>query len=120
MLELRKEIIQGLRQATDLNIYTPYQEIAGLLFPLITLEMEVADDVRNLSKEIFSYSVKFDIHLYMDDVEELLTNDSIKEYFHSLGIRCTYESSVSKSHHWYKQYRFECEITIKDEDYIII
>lgn len=120
MLELRKEIINGLKLKTGLDIYLPYQEIGGLEFPLLTLEMQVADDERNLDKEVYSYSVKFDVHLYADDVEEILTNELVKEYFHSLGIRCTYESSPTLSHHWYKQYQFECEVRVLHENYIIL
>lgn len=120
MLELRKEIISGLKNLTQLNIYHPYQEVGGLLFPLLTLEMEVSDSERNLDKEVYSYKVKFDIHLYADDVQEVLTNGLVKEYFHSLGIKCTYESSPTLSHHWYKQYQFECEVAIQGNDYIIL
>lgn len=120
MLELRREINRGLKEHTGLNVYLPQQEISGLVFPLLTLEMEVSDNERTLSKEVYSYTIKFDVHLYTDDIEEILSNDSVKEYFHSLGIRCTYESNPSKSHHWYKQYQFECEVRIKNEDYIIL
>lgn len=120
LINLRKEIISGLKEKTGLNIYHPYQEVGGLLFPLLTLEMTVADDERNLDKEVYSYKVKFDIHLYADNIEEVLTNGLVKEYFHSLGIRCTYESSPTLSHHWYKQYQFECEVVIKGKNYIIL
>lgn len=120
MLDLRKEIIKGLKLKTGLQVYHPYQEIGGLVFPLLTLEMTVADDERNLNKEVYSYTVKFDIHLYADDIEEVLTNGLVKEYFQSLGIRCTYESSPTLSHHWYKQYQFECEVRVMNENYIIL
>ena len=100
MLELRKEITRGLKQHTGLNVYLPYQEIAGLQFPLISLEMQVADGRRNLNHGTLTYSVKFDVYMYSDDVEQLLQDGSIKDYFNTLGIKCIYESQPSKSHHW--------------------
>lgn len=120
MLELRKELIKGLKEHTGLNVYLPYQEISGLTFPLITLEMSVADGERTLNHGVVSYSVSFDIYIYADSVEELLNNEQIKKYFHLVGMRCTYESNPSLSHHWYKQYQFECEVWVRKEDYIIL
>lgn len=120
MLELRKEITRGLKQSTGLNVYLPYQEIAGLQFPLITLELQVSDGRQNLNHGTLTYTVRFDVYFYSEDVEELLRNDSIREYFNTLGIKCIYESQPSKSHHWYRQYQFECEIQVKNENYIIL
>ena len=120
MLELRKEITRGLKQSTGLNVYLPYQEIAGLQFPLITLELQVSDGRQNLNHDTLTYTVRFDVYFYSEDVEELLRNDSIREYFNTLGIKCIYESQPSKSHHWYRQYQFECEIQVKNGNYIIL
>lgn len=120
MINLRKEVISGLSNFTGLNVYLPYQEIGGLQFPLITFDMLVVDGRQNLNHGILTYSVTFDVYLYQEDVTELLQNNSIKEYFKTLGIKCSYESQPSKSHHWYRQYRFTCEIEIKNENYIIL
>lgn len=120
MIELRKEVNRGLKQYTGLNVYLPYQEIGELQFPLITLEMQVADDRQNLNHKVMSYSITFDIYLYANSVEELLNNTKVKEYFYSLGMRCSYESQPSKSHHWYKQYQFKCELQVKNDNYIIL
>ena len=69
MLELRKEINRGLKQYTGLNVYLPYQELNGeLQFPLITLEMQVADSRQNLNHKVMSYSITFDIYLYANSV----------------------------------------------------
>jgi hypothetical protein len=121
MLELRKEITRGLKQSTGLNVYLPYQEIAGLHFPLITLEMQVSDGRQNLNHETLTYTVRFDVYLYSEDVEELFTHgESIREYFKTQGLKCIYESQPSKSHHWYRQYQFECVIQVRNENYIIL
>ena len=120
MLELRKEISRGLKQHTGLNVYLPYQQISGLTFPLITLEMQVLDNEQTLNHKVISYSVTFDVYLYTDNVEELLSNETIKEYFHLLGMRCSYESQPSKSHHKYRQYQFQCELQVKNDNYIIL
>ena len=120
MLEFKKEILSGLRDFTGLSIYLPQQEIGNIVFPLLTLEMEVSDDETTLDHKVRTHAVKFDIFFYSDDIEEVLTNSAIKQYFHSLGFRCTYESNPGKTHHWYKQYQFECVVYIKDEDYIIL
>ena len=121
LLELRKEITKGLKNYTSLNVYLPYQEIGGLTFPLLTLELEVSDNERTLNRETVTYTVKFDVYLYSDNINELISNNKVREYFNSLGIKCSYESKPSKSHHWYKQYRFECDVRIDDNNnYILI
>lgn len=121
MIELKKSVSRGLREALALEVYLPSQEIGGLYFPLLTLEITQTDNGQSLNHGIISYNVTFDVYLYADKADYILTHEHlIKEYFNALGIRLNYESQVSKSHHWYKQYQFTCRMQVKNENYIIL
>lgn len=122
MIELRKLVVKGLSDAVALPIFLPSTELSGELpFPLLTLEITQSDGGQVLNHDVYDYSITFEIYFFSDDVEYILTHENlIKEYFHSLGIKMIYESKVSRSHHWFKQYQFRCTMQVKDENYIIL
>lgn len=120
MIDLRKETIAELTNATGLKVYSSYQEISGLIvFPLLSFDMEVSDSERTLNHETVTYRVKLDIAFYSDDATEILTNETIKTCLHGMGFTCTYESTLHKSHHWYKEFQFEAYVRKDGENYII-
>lgn len=119
MIDLRKEIIAELTNATGLKVFSSYQEISGLVFPLLSFDMEVSDSERTLNHETVTYHVKLDITIYSDDATEILTNETIKTCLHGMGFTCTYESTLHKTHHWYKEFQFEAYVRKDGENYII-
>lgn len=123
MIEFRKLINEGLAEHTGLMIYLPQQEMSGLTesdFPLITLDMEFQDGVRTYNQEVVTQKVYIEVYLYASDIEEVVLNGSIVQYFSKTGLTKVRESQVGRTHHWYKSYQFKADVQ-KDEqgNYVI-
>lgn len=123
MIGFRKFINEGLAEHTGLKVYLPQQEMSGLTesdFPLITLDMEFQDGVRTYNQEVVTQKVYIEVYLYASDIEEIVLNESIVQYFSKTGLTKVRESQVGRAHHWYKSYQFKADVQ-KDEqgNYVI-
>lgn len=116
MLSIRKELKQGLTQATGLEVYFIQPPVnADVAIPLLLLEEKTNSQYyRDRNSHIEIVSLSYDISIYTDKPQQLFElMQSVDDYMFSVGLKRTYTSSDMSIDNtlWCKTMTYTCKAT---------
>ena len=116
MLSIRKELREGLKDVTGLEVYFIQPPVhTDVAIPLLILEEKSNSQYyRDRNSNIEVVNLSYDISIYTDKPSELFTlMASVDDYMFELGLKRTYTSSDMSIDYtlWCKTMTYVCKAT---------
>lgn len=116
MLSIRKEIKQGLTDATGLEVYFIQPPVhTDVAIPLLILEEKTNSQYyRDRNSNIEVVNLSYDISIYTNDPSQLFDlMESVDDYMFGVGLKRTYTSSDMSIDNclWCKTMTYVCKAT---------
>ena len=116
MLSIRKELREGLKDVTGLEVYFMQPPVhTDVAIPLLILEEKTnIQYYRDRNSNIEVVNLSYDISIYTDKPSELFTlMASVDDYMFELGLKRTYTSSDMSIDNklWCKTMTYNCKAT---------
>ena len=116
MLSIRKELKQGLTDATGLEVYFVQPPVdVDIAIPLLILEEKSNSQYyRDRNSNIEVVNLSYDISIYTDKPQQLFDlMESVDDYMFDVGLKRTYTSSDMSIDNklWCKTMTYVCKAT---------
>ena len=116
MLSIRKELKQGLTDATGLEVYFVQPPVdVDIAIPLLILEEKTNSQYyRDRNSNIEVVSLSYDISIYTDVPSQLFDlMESVDDYMFGVGLKRSYTSSDMSIDNklWCKTMTYNCKAT---------
>ena len=116
MLSIRKELKQGLTDATGLEVYFVQPPVdVDVAIPLLILEEKTNSQYyRDRNSNIEVVNLSYDISIYTNDPSQLFDlMESVDDYMFGVGLKRTYTSSDMSIDNklWCKTMTYNCKAT---------
>lgn len=125
MLSIRKEIKQGLTDATGLEVYFVQPPVdVDVAIPLLILEEKGNSQYyRDRNSNIEVVNLSYDISIYTNDPSQLFDlMESVDDYMFGVGLKRSYTSSDMSIDNklWCKTMTYNCKATLLEDGTIQI
>lgn len=125
MLSIRKELKQGLTDATGLEVYFVQPPVdVDVAIPLLILEEKTNSQYyRDRNSNIEVVSLSYDISIYTDVPSQLFDlMESVDDYMFGVGLKRSYTSSDMSIDNklWCKTMTYNCKATLLEDGTIQI
>ena len=125
MLSIRKELKQGLTDATGLEVYFIQPPVdVDVAIPLLILEEKTNSQYyRDRNSNIEVVSLSYDISIYTDVPSQLFDlMESVDDYMFGVGLKRSYTSSDMSIDNklWCKTMTYNCKATLLEDGTIQI
>ena len=116
MLSIRKELREGLKDVTGLEVYFIQPPVhTDVAIPLLILEEKSnSQHYRDRNSNIEVVSLSYDISIYTDKPSQLFDlMESVDDYMFGVGLKRTYTSSDMSIDNklWCKTMTYNCKAT---------
>lgn len=116
MLSIRKELKQGLTDATGMEVYFVQPPVdVDVAIPLLILEEKTNSQYyRDRNSNIEVVSLSYDISIYTNDPSQLFDlMESVDDYMFGVGLKRSYTSSDMSIDNklWCKTMTYNCKAT---------
>ena len=125
MLSIRKELKQGLTDATGLEVYFVQPPVnTDVAIPLLILEEKTNSQYyRDRNSNIEVVNLSYDISIYTNDPSQLFDlMDIVDDYMFGVGLKRSYTSSDMSIDNklWCKTMTYNCKATLLQDGTIQI
>ena len=125
MLSIRKELKQGLTDATGLEVYFVQPPVdVDVAIPLLILEEKTNSQYyRDAHSNIEVVNLSYDISIYTNDPSQLFDlMESVDDYMFGVGLKRSYTSSDMSIDNklWCKTMTYNCKATLLQDGTIQI
>ena len=125
MLSIRKELKQGLTDATGLEVYFVQPPVdVDVAIPLLILEEKTNSQYyRDAHSNIEVVNLSYDISIYTNDPSQLFDlMESVDDYMFGVGLKRSYTSSDMSIDNklWCKTMTYNCKATLLEDGTIQI